>query len=231
MPDRCDKLMILTGESVALFCASGNKDGLTNPTTYRWSRCPPVPRGDRRHARPPARRRRPHRRGDHRRGTQLPGRAQRQHGRDHPQRRAAGAGRLPLAGRRSARAPTRVRRPRRPWRAPTSSAAARPATAAPPTRCCRPTASAPGWRGGRCRRAPWLPASRPTGSRASRSWCSPTSTSCRPRAWPGTPTSWPRPAACASGCSNGWPPTCSTGRRPSTSRRRPTGPSGRRRAR
>ena len=88
-----------------------------------------------------------------------------------------------------------------------------------------------GWPGARCRRAPWRPASRPTGSRASRSWCSPTSTSCRPRAWPGTPTSWPRPAGCASGSSNGWPPTCSTGRRPSTCRRRPTGPSGRRRAR
>ena len=38
-------------------------------------------------------------------------------------------------------------------------------------------------------------------------------------------------AACASGCSNGWPPTCSTGRRPSTSRRRRTAPSGRRRPR
>ncbi len=32
---------------------------------------------------------------------------------------------------------------------------------------------------------------------SSPSWSSPTSTSCRPPAWPGTPTSWPPPAGCA----------------------------------
>ena len=65
---------------------------------------------------------------DHRRGPQLHRRVQRADGRDHPQRGAARARRLPLAGQRPARRRRCRRPPRRPSRAPTSSAAARPAS-------------------------------------------------------------------------------------------------------
>ncbi len=47
------------------------------------------------------------------------------------------------------------------------------------------------------------------------SWSSPTSTSCPPPPSPATPTSWPPPAGCASGCWSGSSTTCSAGH-PST---------------
>ena len=140
------------------------------------------------------------------------GRAERQHGRDHPQRGAAGARRLPLPGRRPARGRRPGRRPPRRSRAPTSSAAARLAAAAPPTRCS--SAYRIGARvvvARHVRRAPWRPGSTPSSSRRSPSWCSPTSTSCRRPASPGTPTSWRAAGGCASGnLERARPPTCST---------------------
>ena len=98
-------------------------------------------------------RRRAHGRRDHRRGPELRRRAQRPHGREHRQRRPAGAGRLPLAGRAVAGASSRghADRPGRRGRLP-----ARPRRGAQrpdaPTRCSRRTGSAPGWRGARCPR-------------------------------------------------------------------------------
>ena len=128
-----------------------------------------------------------------------------------------------------AAAPIRARRPPRRWRAPTSSAAARPAAAGPPTRCCRRTGSAPGSPGTRCRRPPYRTGWTPRRWCRSRSWCSPTSTSCRPPASPGTPTSWPPPDGSGSGCRSGSPTTCSPAPRPRPSSRPRSGPSGSRR--
>ena len=84
---------------------------------------------------------------DHRRGARLRRRAQRRDGREHRDRGADGARRLPQAGRPRPGTPTRARRSARRSRAPTSSAAARRAAAARWTRCSRPTGSAPGWPG------------------------------------------------------------------------------------
>ncbi len=169
--------------------------------------------------------------GDHRRGAQLRRGAHREDRREHPYGRAAGARRVHLAGvpepRRGPAHPGRARRSR----APTSSAAARPGAAGRSTRCSRRTGSARGSRGGRCRRRRCATGSRPTPWPASPSWSSPTSTSCPRPAWPATPTSSTRPAACGSDCWNDWRTTCCSRHR----RRRcwppPSAPAGRRRRR
>ena len=62
------------------------------------------------------------------------------------------------------------------------------------------------------------------------SWCSPTSTSSRPPASPGTATSWPPPAGSASATWSGWRRNCWPARPSRTSTRSPSGPAGSRRA-
>ena len=75
------------------------------------------------------------------------------------------------------------------------------------------------------RRGAGRPARR-LGGAASPSWSSPTSTSCPPRAPPGTPTSSPRPGACGSATSNGSPRACCAAARPTRSRPPPSARSG-----
>ena len=154
------------------------------------------------------------RRGDHRRGAELRRRAQRTDGREHPQRGAAGARRLPVAGQRPARRrPQHADRARGRGRLPAGPRARR-AAAARTRRCSRRTGSAPGSPGARCRRPPCATGSRPRRWSASRSWSSPTSTSCPRRAWPATPTSSRPPAGSGSGCWSGSRGTCSPARPP-----------------
>ena len=122
-------------------------------------------------------------------------------------RRRAGARRLPRAGDGEQRRRRRARPIRpgpggrlraRPGRGPQRSLDGRAARA--PTGWARGspggTCSATRCRGRAERRRSWP---------ASPSWCSPTSTSSRPRASPGTATSWRPPAGCGSGTWSGWP--------------------------
>ena len=91
----------------------------------------------------------------------------------------------------------------------TSWVVARPARVAPSTRCCRPIASVPGWRGGSCRRPRSTRGCRPRRSPDSPSWSSPSSTSCRHRASPDTPTSCATSGRVGSAIWSGSARTCS----------------------
>ena len=109
-------------------------------------------RGGRGHAGAAARRRRARgRRPSSRRCRPTPTPSPARWARTIQQRRRAGPGRLPVPGQRAARRRRRAPRPHPPSRAPTSSGGARPAAGAAPTRCSRPSASAPGCRGASCR--------------------------------------------------------------------------------
>ena len=164
--------------------------------------------------------RRAHRRRHHRRGARLRGRAHRADGRQHPGRGPAGPRRLPRA-----------------W--PAATASSDPGTPLAPALEGAYALGRGEARSGRThgRAARRLPGRRPgvvaraVGDRgrgrpgrgdrwpSSPSWSSPTSTSCRRPAWPGTPTSWPPPAGSGSATSSGWASSLlSRRRRPTCSR-------------
>ena len=123
-------------------------------------------------------RRRAHDRGRHGRGAGVRRGAERPDGREHRERGADGAGRVPAAGLAADAPSTRALRCRPRSRVPTPSAGARLATAGRPTRCSRRTGWAPGSPGASCPPRRWPTACRPARWLRSPSWSSPTSTSC-----------------------------------------------------
>ena len=184
--------------------------------------------GRRRPAHPPRRGRRPGGPDDHRRGAQLCRRPERADGRGDPQRRPARARRLPHPGhpagrQRAAGAGDRGRLPARPRRGPQRPDRRGPARRLPGRRA-RP-------RGATWPTPPSRRGSTPASWRASRSWSSPTSTSCRPPRSPATPTSSRAAAASGSATSSGSPGPCSPAPRPTRSTPRPSAPTGSRPAR